>query len=236
MGTKKQSSNQTSTAPSTVIATRVELPRVTPAELAAFAAAVGGLVATLNGVSAQVPGAVEISTSAMPSILKTRKGFEPIVASLVTVMGVYPTLIPAHYDAATLGNTLSFVSNLTVLQGAVSALAKAVDDTLLAQRGNAWGMSLAVYTILQRQAPGNPQLEAALAPMAAFLAHTKPAEPKDPSSDTGGAEGAAGTAATGPASASSAGTSSSTSPAGSSAGPVPSGTTSTGVPIYTPTK
>jgi hypothetical protein len=185
-------------------------------------------------VSAQVPGAVEISTSAMPSILKTRKGFEPIVASLVTVMGVYPTLIPAHYDAVTLGNTLSFVSNLTVLQGAVSALAKAVDDTLLAQRGNAWGMSLAVYTILQRQAPGNPQLEAALAPMTAFLAHTRPAEPKDPSSDSSGADGAAGTTATGPSSAGSPGTS--TSPAGSSAGPVPSGTTSTGVPIYTPTK
>jgi len=227
---KKQSAVPSSASAANPVTGRVVAPPVTPAILAATEPVVATLVSTLDGAILQVPGLFVVSTSMKPKILKTRDGCETYIASMAGGMAKFPSLIPADIDPVELANAVAYVAELAKLQTSLASLTKAVDDTMLAQRGSAWSTALEVYTIFQRQLASHPELEPLVAPMAAYLAEARKGKAGGDAPDSGASsgtvpeQGAAGGTATG---SSTAGT-----PSGGTAAPGGSG----GVPVYYPDK
>jgi hypothetical protein len=66
--------------------------------------------------------------------------------------------------------SLTLAQRLRPLAEASRQLSRRLDDTILNARSECWWSATALYTALARVATGNPELEAALAPVVDFFA------------------------------------------------------------------
>jgi hypothetical protein len=137
----------------------------------AFIKAAGQLASCANSVEAELgPDLPPLNPEEKRRSLRMRKGAEPVVRTIAGLAKTYGLDSQSlHSDDMT--SHLELATVLAPLEATLSKVLKRISDGRFLANSNAWDMALQFYSLLQRRAPSDGQLAAALAPIADFFAY-----------------------------------------------------------------
>jgi hypothetical protein len=120
---------------------------------------------------AEVPGLASLASSERKRLPKMRTGGERYILQMARLGSERPEARPAAVDPAQTAQYLGQADELGALHAALATALQLVDDAILFRQSHAWSDALDTYAVAERAAHRNPELEAALAPFRAVLAH-----------------------------------------------------------------
>jgi hypothetical protein len=148
-------------------------PSPTPEAIAALAADVQQIVASIDTTEAGLGADPSLAPKDRRRAAKLRKGGDAIVAQL-GALALQNQLESPALQVASMQALLAKADALKPLDNRLAAFARHVSDVIFASQSQAWGMAMQYYALLQRRSLIDAELAKALAPITQFLSYRHP--------------------------------------------------------------
>lgn len=130
---------------------------------------IASINSALETIKTKLPFLLTLSTDQKKEIHKLGNSLKPFVEKAAETVNLYPQILSGVFDKAEYNKDYQLYQELSELNGKLSSLSSAVDDTLTAVGSDILAGSLEVYTAVQENKKKVPGLDTVAQAMKVFF-------------------------------------------------------------------